>query len=137
MIIRWKIRSVCRSIGSVDKLFSKDWTEMVFLFRKYARMFQKKFVQMLLGSLVKLLKKKCVITLKTPQIKLSNFHHHIFTIIFSSSPSRCSLEMNEECMTIAEVTYKETITMKFTMVEKQACTTMTESVSLLIFSFKT
>ena len=92
------------------------------------RMFQKKFVKMLMGSPVKLLKKKFVMTLKTTQIKRSNFHDHIFTIIFSSSPSRCSLEMTEECMTIAEETCKEIMTMECMLVEKQACTTMTETV---------
>ena len=101
------------------------------------KMFQKKFVKMLMGSPVKLLKKKFVMTLKTVQIKRSNFLYHISTIIFLSSPSICSLEMIEECMTIAEETCKEIMTMECMLVEKQACTTMTEPVSLLIFPFET
>ena len=79
------------------------------------RMFQKKCVKMFMGSLVKLLKKKFVMTLKTAQIKRSNFLYHISTIIFLSSPSRCSLEMTEECITIDEETCKEIITMECTL----------------------
>jgi hypothetical protein len=101
------------------------------------RMFQKKFVKMLMGSPVKLLKKKFVMTLKISQKKLGDFHDHIFTIIFSSSHSRCSLEMTEECMTFNEEICKEIMTMECMLVEKQACTTMTEVVSLLTLSFKT
>jgi hypothetical protein len=94
--------------------------------RMSVKMFLKRFVKLSMKSSAELFKRKFVMILSMGARK-SAWNYQL-KAAYWDIPCRCSVLMEEECITVEKEQCKEEVEMECNTVEKQACTSVVEQV---------